>query len=258
MLRRSFPSIDFIPVLRLRSAFRDHYTDGNLRQRDQVYARHVAHCLTNEILSVARDRDLVCWALDCLCEVRPDLRSFPVHNGYLAAEHDRIGRHRACVEQKARGRLAVGLAWSSLLLSASRRPFFSDLTDWAPLFESDNIAVFSLQPNVNAAEKSYLERRGWELIVLEDIDLKDDFEETGALMCALDHVVSPPTTMVEFAGALGVPGTLISTTQYTRWRRRPNGFDVWHPSIFVEQAVDIEGSKALAERTALRLRNAAC
>ena len=50
---------------------------------------------------------------------------------------------------------------------------------------------------------------------------------------ALDWVVSPCNTTLEFAGALGVRSILVARSEQLAWRRRPDGSDLWHDRVQV-------------------------
>jgi len=77
------------------------------------------------------------------------------------------------------------------------------------------------------------EKHPGKLLDFPDIDQFNDFETTAALMECMDLIISPATTVIEFAGALGRPAWMISNSAELHWRKNPlaDYKDVWHNSI---------------------------
>ena len=82
------------------------------------------------------------------------------------------------------------------------------------------------------------------LVNFEDIDQYNDFESVAALMSCMDLIISPATTVIERAGALGCPSWMLSNSSELHWRKNPlTGRDVWHSSVQHIEG-DVLGDKA--------------
>ena len=101
--------------------------------------------------------------------------------------------------------LRIGLAWKSGLVASDRLAAYTSLADWLPLFNKKGVTVINLQYGRCEEEISNVEKQyGVKLWRWPDLDLKDDFEQTAALVSELDLVICPATAVGELAGALGV------------------------------------------------------
>lgn len=112
--------------------------------------------------------------------------------------------------------LKVGLAWKSGLLTSDRQATYTALVDWAPLFKKSGVNIINLQygrceEEINKVEKEH----GVIVWRWPDLDLKDDFEQTAALVSELDLVVCPATAVGELAGALGVAAWRLGERDWT-------------------------------------------
>jgi ADP-heptose:LPS heptosyltransferase len=64
-------------------------------------------------------------------------------------------------------------------------------------------------------------------------DAIDDYDETAALVCALDGVLSVCTAVVHLAGALGRPVWVLAPS-VTEWRYLDKGSTMpWYPSVHI-------------------------
>jgi hypothetical protein len=95
----------------------------------------------------------------------------------------------------------VGISWRGGLASSRRSLRSIALEEWLPIFGVRDIDFVSLQYSVQEGELEALQRAGvrvhqWQGAI-------DDYDETAALVCALDLVVSVQTAVVHLAGALG-------------------------------------------------------
>ncbi len=137
--------------------------------------------------------------------LRPSLACFPSDESYLVADPDRVAFWRDQLEDQA-GKKTVGVSWRSLHMTEQRSAKYPPLDTWAPLFALDGIRFVSIQANMGETERRDIEGRfGIDLLVPHGLDLNDDLDDTAALLCALDAVVSADTYIPMMAGGLGVP-----------------------------------------------------
>jgi Tfp pilus assembly protein PilF len=156
---------------------------------------------------------------------------FPAHAGYLTADPARTRHWRARLDQLGPG-LKVGISWRGGA-HKTRRPLRSiPLSRWAPLLEVPRAAFVSLQYDECAAELGELARGGGPRIVHWP-EAVADYEDTAALVGALDLVVSVCTAVIHLGGALGRP-VWVMAPYSPEWRYGFSGPRMpWYPSVRV-------------------------
>lgn len=136
--------------------------------------------------------------------LRPGLDRFGATGGFLSARADLKALWGRRVAALGPG-LKVGLCWRSGLRVEGRRDLYTDLVDWKPLLTLPGLHIVPLQYDDVADEIADAEDMfGIRLHRWSDLDLKDDLESVAALLGTLDLVITVPTAIGEFAGALGV------------------------------------------------------
>ncbi len=136
---------------------------------------------------------------------RSTVASFPDRPGYLVPDPARAAFWRDRLATLGPG-LRVGLSWRSQLVTAEREKSYTTLPQWAPILRTPGVQLINLQYDdcalalADARDRLGISIRSW-----PDLDLKNDFEGTAALMAGLDLVVSIPNSVGELAGALGRP-----------------------------------------------------
>ena len=154
---------------------------------------------------------------------------FPRHGGYLRAAPDRTAAWKARLAALGPG-LKVGLSWqggTQLSRSALRSLTLDRLL---PVLRVDGVHFVDLQYTDTARERAALEReRG--ISVVHWPEAITDYDETAALVAALDLVVSVCTAVVHLTGALGRPAWVM-TPFSPEWRYgRAGGSMAWYPSV---------------------------
>jgi tetratricopeptide (TPR) repeat protein len=169
--------------------------------------------------------------------LRPTLESFPDNPSYLIADPHRVIYWRSRLAAMEPG-LKVGICWRSGRLLGERRKNYSELAEWGEIFKIRGVQFINLQYDECSEELQKVEQNfGVKVINLQEIDLRNNIDESAALMSSLDLVISAGTAVVEIAGALGV----------TTWRLDPylKGMDTlgtdrvpWHPTtkLFSQQS----------------------
>jgi hypothetical protein len=227
LMVRSFPHIPFLPIRRSRPEIRSDDYDT----RSIVPTQLLANALNNRAVEEIERADFACSVLETLADLRPDRDSFPRQGAYLKPDPALVAEWAQRVRQASGGRPVhrIAICWRSMLRSPARQPHYLSAADMAPLARLENAEFWSVQTGVTDEELSEL-RQVLPNVQVPDLDLKDDFEGVAALFVNMDHVVAPFITQGEFAGALGVPTTLLANTHTTTWRRNADGSDVWHSS----------------------------
>jgi hypothetical protein len=191
--------------------------------------------------------------------LRPNLASFPAHRGYLRADPVKVARWRARLDDLGAG-LKVGVSWrgGTAQTRGARRSLA--LADLAPLFAVPAVQFVSLQYDAQDNEvDDYRSRSGY--AVHHFAEAIADYDETAALVCALDLVVSVCTAIIHLGGALGKP-VWVMAPMVPEWRYGIRGESMpWYPGNRVLRqatAGDWQGviARAAGELAALRSRGA--
>ena len=162
---------------------------------------------------------------------RRSLQAFPRHAGYLRADPARVAAVRARLAPAGPGR-TIGISWRGGTLR-SRAPLRSlTLEHLLPVLRIPGIQWVSLQYDAKAGDvERFASQHGVALVHWQEVI--DDFEETAALVCGLDHVLSVCTAVVHLCGALGRPVTVMAPFS-PEWRYGARGETMpWYPSARV-------------------------
>lgn len=119
---------------------------------------------------------------------------------------------------KAKGKPCIGIAWRGGVPKTNARNRQLMLTDLLPLFESIDAHWVSLQ--YKDASKEIAEFKAHHDVDLEQYKfatLTHDYDDTAAMVAALDYVVCIQTAVAHTAGALGTPVAVLVPIA-SQWR----------------------------------------
>jgi tetratricopeptide (TPR) repeat protein len=161
--------------------------------------------------------------------LRRSRQAFPRHRGYLRADEARVSHWR--------GRLAalgpgpkVGISWVGGTVKTGKTRRSMTLEDWLPLLRLAGPRFVSLQYTDCAAELAWL-REAHGIEVAHWQEAIDDYDETAALVAALDAVASVTTAVVHLAGALDRPAH-VAVPWWPAWCFLLEGEALpWYPSV---------------------------
>ena len=149
--------------------------------------------------------DLHCPAGSLPRLLRRRIADFPMSGPWLKPPPALSARWRTRVNALGAG-LKVGICWRSQLGGDDRDASYTALSDWAPLFAAPGVRLVNLQYDDCAVEIEAAQTRfGCVIHRWSDLDLKNDFPATSALIANLDLVISVATSVGELAAALGTP-----------------------------------------------------
>jgi len=154
---------------------------------------------------------------------------FPARDCYLRAEPARIDEWRKRLATVGPG-FKVGIAWRGGLpqTRASRRSLA--LTDLLPIVSNPGCRFVSLQ-YTRCAEETGAMSQSTGMRVHHWQEALDNYDETAALVCALDLVISVQTAVVHLAGALGKPAWVLVPSA-PEWRYLASGDAMpWYSSV---------------------------
>ena len=96
------------------------------------------------------------------------------------------------------GKPSIGIAWSGGTWENGSKYRYAPLEAWRPLFDAIDAHWVSLEYRRTEVQGSPVSVYPW-------ATLTEDYDDTAALVAALDCVVSVPTSIWHLAGALGTP-----------------------------------------------------
>lgn len=163
--------------------------------------------------------------------LRRSTQDFPRHRGYLKADPERIVLWRQRLSSLGEG-LKVGVSWQGGT-HLTRSPLRSiALSRWLPILDTDGAHFISLQYGDTAvALEDLASRHGKHVTHWQEAI--DDYDETAALVSALDLVISVQTAVVHLTGALGRPAWIM-VPYCPEWRYGFAGDTMpWYPSVRV-------------------------
>jgi len=202
IFRRSFPACTV--VSRQRTAENDWITRVDPRPELQVAAGSLARRYRNRAEDFPQ---------------RPFLQADPAAVAAWKAKLDALGPGRK-----------IGLSWrGGVGITGKKRRSFS-LEQLAPLLRLPATQYVNLQYTDVREELRQLESRQ-SLKVHHWPEAIDDYDQTAALVCALDGVLTVCTAIVHLTGALGRPA-LVMVPFGADWRYGGEGERiVWYPSV---------------------------
>lgn len=150
---------------------------------------------------------------------RPTAESFLGKTPYLVPDPQKVELWRQRLDDLGPG-LKVGVCWRSMLMTADRKKYYSEVEDWEPILKVPGIKFVNLQYDDCAEELALVrEKFGVTIQVWDDTDLKDDLETVAALISQLDLLVSAPTMIHVMGGALHVPTWLFARHRNYAYKR---------------------------------------
>ncbi len=136
---------------------------------------------------------------------RPDLASFPRHDGYLKADPDKIAALRARYEALANGRRIVGLSWRSKNERAGEAKSMT-LSELAPILQTPGVMFVNLQYGDCSKDLADVrDRFGVDVVQDTNVDPLTDMDMFFAQVAAMDLVLSTSNTTAHVAGAQNIP-----------------------------------------------------
>ncbi|OGI23252.1 MAG: hypothetical protein A2287_07255 [Candidatus Melainabacteria bacterium RIFOXYA12_FULL_32_12] len=154
-------------------------------------------------------------------EANPD--NIPFKNSYLKADPEKVNYYKE--KYFDNNSFKVGIFWFSEVSSTDR---IMSLSDFYPLIQLENIKVYSLQKGSGIEQLNSLPE-GMEVVNLGETF--NDFSDTAAAIENLDLVITPDTSIIHLAGALGKPGWVMLPF-LCDWRWLTDTEDsIWYESV---------------------------
>jgi tetratricopeptide (TPR) repeat protein len=161
--------------------------------------------------------------------LRTGLETFPRHCGYLRADPARVEYWRERLRTLGAGP-KIGFSWRSINTRGERALACTAIDQWGPILRTPGAHFVCLQYDECSDELELAQREfGVPVRRFSELDLFSDVDEAGALMCALDLVLSAPTAITDLSGALGVPTWQLHHA--TDWKMHNASYHPWFPAM---------------------------
>jgi len=180
------------------------------------------------------DFDLHCPLMSLPLAFRTEVATIPADIPYLTVPTEHVAQWRERLPA-AQG-LRVGLVWSGNITHRDDHNRSIALACLAPLFDTPNVQVISLQKELREADAELLDNEPR----LVDLGRTfGGFDDTAAAVAAMDLVISVDTSVAHLAGALGKPvWVLLPLCPDWRWLTERED-SPWYPTarLFRQPAI---------------------
>ncbi len=248
LLSRSLPDVTFLPVERLGGRIqagllhpdRPERAEGELFDVLTAEAAKVAHAASRVVFS---------RSIPQLTAETGAPRPYPPYLRPLDSLVNENSTRFADLETP------TGLVWRSEIAGPMRDIHYLSVEAMQPFAALDRDFV-CLQHDTTESERERLaDYFGNRITFLDDVDLRDDFEATAAVIASCAAVVGVVTTSVELAAAVGTPTIMLQPNKFGAWRAQDNDRDYWHAAARHACSNDYRASMECVERAVAMLRD---
>lgn len=184
--------------------------------------------------------------------LRRSTDAFPPINNFLKPDAQRAQHWRDVLATLGPG-LRVGFAWRSGLRTPLRSTGYTELDDWAPIFEVPGLQLINLQyGDCNAELREAEVRHGVRLHHFSELDLFSNIDDSIALISCLDIVISVGTSTYNFAAGAGRE-TWLLTPPGVSWVNLGVNAIPWYPSLKLCQQKELGNWVTVFEELGMRL-----
>ena len=160
---------------------------------------------------------------------RTSIADFPDHHGYLRADAVKTEAWRERLEGLGRG-LKVGISWRGGTEKTRGYMRSIPLRQWGEILQVPGAHFVDLQ-YTDCGEEVAAAAAAFGVTVHRWDGLREDIDETAALVAGLDIVISVCTTLIHLGGALGKP-VWVLTPYSPEWRYGVRGETMpWYPTV---------------------------
>ena len=149
---------------------------------------------------------------------------------YLIPDPDRVFMWKSLFKKKKKP--VIGIAWRGGIMKTGSKYRQWDLEQLLPILKLDAHWV-SLQYKPAAQEIEVFKKKHPEIDIVEypHGTLTNDYDDTAAMVAAMDHVVCMQTAVTHLCGGLGVP-VWVFIPKNSQWRYGGGGEDyIWAKSV---------------------------
>lgn len=150
-----------------------------------------------------------------LMHYRASVADFPTTAGYLKPDPERVAFWRRRFETLDAEHF-VGISWSSSLINRVRRQDYVTLDRFAEIGAKPGVALINCFYAADSAEMAAFEAEtGIEIHRWDDIDLRNDIDDSAAMTKALDLLIAVTNANHDIAGAVGIEHWVLSSPHWS-------------------------------------------
>lgn len=190
--------------VRLVDLFKSSFPDAKISKSE-----YLIYHTTDAVVHMCPDVDVSGYDYQCLAGDLPYYlwkeyeEIEPSSDPILTPAKDKIKFWRERIEELPHD-ITIGISWRSGIRLTKRSRNYATLIEWIPILKQKKINFVNVQYGDCQEELEELENEtGIKIHNFADLDLKDDFEGTTAMMTSLDLVIGPassPVMQAAFAG----------------------------------------------------------
>jgi capsular polysaccharide export protein len=225
LFKRSFPTLRFVPVRRIRNGLIPNNAYNLLPDP------RLSQFFDNDSFILGSACDGVLLMHDALAALVTSIEAVP-SKPYLIPDETLLDHWAARLEGE-KHLLKIGISWRSMINTVNRSTEYVRVKDFSKILGEKGCAFYNTQYAYSKDELRYLADHPANVKTFEDLDTMNDFDSLAALMCNLDLLISPNTSTAILGGALGIPSLLIAPTMGNRYwgKYQTIPHDYWFPSI---------------------------
>jgi tetratricopeptide (TPR) repeat protein len=146
---------------------------------------------------------------------RNNIEDFEKSKSYIKINKIKADEFENNISLKNSTSLRIGISWRSGKLSAERNISYTSLLDWGEIFAIENLSFYNLQYG-ECEEELIIAESKFNIIInrWNNLDLKNDFDSTIALMSRLDIIITIESAVCQMAGSIGMPVILMAPRGY--------------------------------------------
>lgn len=154
---------------------------------------------------------------------------FPAHQGYLMADPQRVAAWTERLQEDLGPGFKIGLSWRGGTPRTRAKTRSIETAQWQPILSVPGVHFVNLQYGDYQAELDALNQTH-DVAIADYPEALASYDETAALVSALDLVITVCTAIVHLSGALGRP-LWILTPHSPSWRYTAEAASLpWYPS----------------------------
>jgi hypothetical protein len=160
---------------------------------------------------------------------RKSIAEFPGHRGYLHADAAKTASWRKRLNGIGQG-LKIGISWRGGTEKTRGYMRSIPLRNWGEILRVPGAHFVDLQ-YTDCGDEVAAAASAFGVTIHQWDGVRDDIDETAALVAGLDLVISVCTTLIHLGGALGKP-VWVLTPYSPEWRYGIRGETMpWYPSV---------------------------
>lgn len=185
---------------------------------------------------------------------RNNQTDFPQRSHYLKADPKRIEFWKSTLSKKFGNTLKIGISWRGGTSSTRALLRSIDIMKLTPIFKDNPFSFINLQ--YDDIDKDLYKLKETENITIHNFpDAIADYDETAALVSALDLVISVQTAIIHLCGALGTTAWVMVPFS-AEWRYQYTGKKIpWYSSVELFRQQSPDNWEGVVDQIKYRLDN---